>query len=62
MTSMSAKEIENYFSYKQMQDYIKKLRSNYNALQLENKRLIVNQEGLINKEVKIRIRHILMNS
>jgi len=45
-----------------LQDYIKKLRSNYNALQLENKRLIVNQEGLINKEVKIRIRHILMNS
>lgn len=54
MASINAKEIENYFSYKQMQDYIKKLRSNYNALQLENNHLRINQEGHIKKEVKIR--------
>lgn len=58
MSDIKAKEIEKYFSYKQMQEYIKKLRSNYNALQLEHSRLRIQQEGYIKKEVKIRTKEL----
>jgi len=54
MSDLNAKEIEQIFSYKQLQAYNSKLRSNYNAIKLENNRLRIQQESLIKKEVEIR--------
>ncbi len=54
MKNISAKEIEELFTIKQMQAYNCKIRSNYNDLQFRYNRLIKQQENIIKKEVEIR--------
>lgn len=54
MEELKAKDYERIFTMKQLQSYNSKLRSKYNAVQLENNRLRKKQESLIKKEVEIR--------
>ncbi len=56
MSQLNTKDIEQYFSYKQLKAYNSKLRSDYNAVRLENSRLLFQQESIIKKEVDIRTR------
>lgn len=54
MPELNAQELEKRFTLKQLQAYNCKLRSDYNAIQLEKNRLIKKQESIIKKEVEIR--------
>jgi len=49
---MTANEIKDRFTYKQLQAYNSKLRSEYNDLSFRYNILVKNQESIINKEVK----------
>lgn len=55
---MTAKEIEERFSYKQLQKYNSEIRSKYNDLKFQYNLVIKNQENIIAKEVEIRTKEL----
>lgn len=55
---MTSKEIEKYFTFKQLQSYYYEIKSKYNSLQLEHNRTLKQQESTIKKEVEIRTKEL----
>lgn len=54
MKNLTATDLERKFTIKQLMQYNKKLKNDYQKLSLEHATMIVKQEALINKEVEIR--------